>query len=172
MESIKLHIGCGTNRRDGYINIDCYHTGAEDLVLDVVQEGIPFKDVGIIESYHFIDCIYKFEAIEVLKKFYNVLKVGGKMIMEMSTLEGSIKFFQSNDPKMHAFGKWGFFGDQDKIYPGSVYHKYVWEVCEMRKVLLSIGFKIIKETNKTETHVSGRDYRFECIKINESTNIS
>jgi len=75
--SLKLNIGCGPNRKEGWINIDL-SPGAE-LALDM-RERIRFPDGSaiIIYSEHFFDCLdYPEEAQHFLRECLRVLEPSG-----------------------------------------------------------------------------------------------
>ena len=74
---LKLNIGCGPNRKEGWINIDL-SPGAE-FALDM-RERIPFPDGSaiIIYSEHFFDCLdYPEEAPHFLRECLRVLEPSG-----------------------------------------------------------------------------------------------
>jgi len=50
----RLHVGCGTLRLDGWINVDKFPTDATDYVVDV-RYGLPFHALGRIFAEHFIE---------------------------------------------------------------------------------------------------------------------
>tara|TARA_B100000029_G_scaffold392599_1_gene389640 strand:- start:2231 stop:2917 length:687 start_codon:yes stop_codon:yes gene_type:complete len=73
----KLHIGCGNNKKNDWINIDL--TGNPDLKIDV-RFGLPFKDssCSIIYSEHFLEHLeYPNESMPFLKECNRVLDKGG-----------------------------------------------------------------------------------------------
>jgi predicted SAM-dependent methyltransferase len=74
MEQVKLHIGCGNRKLQGFINIDIEKTEATDMTLDV-REKLPFlKDsVDFVYSEHFLEHLSRGEAINFLKEIYRVL---------------------------------------------------------------------------------------------------
>ena len=76
-DSLKLNIGCGPNRKEGWVNIDLW-PGAE-LTLDM-RERIPFPDGSaiIIYSEHFFDYLdVPEEALHFLRECLRVLEPGG-----------------------------------------------------------------------------------------------
>ncbi len=54
---VKLHIACGRNYLDGWVNIDNNPKAQADIHLDITKEGLPFPDgsVDYIFNEHFIE---------------------------------------------------------------------------------------------------------------------
>ncbi|GEM_PF-3406857 len=73
---IKLHVGCGTRKLKGFVNIDIEEN--PDIVRDV-REGLPFPDksVDFVFAEHFIEHLTRDEVIMFLKEVYRILKPGG-----------------------------------------------------------------------------------------------
>jgi hypothetical protein len=46
---MKLNLGCGQNKRDGFVNIDKYPTFAPDLLWDLEQTPYPFEAGSVTE---------------------------------------------------------------------------------------------------------------------------
>lgn len=85
---MKLHIGCGNVRKEGFINIDIVKTEATDLVLDV-RDGLPHETNSIdnIETHHFMEHLTVDEAIKVLNEFHRVLKEDGEAYIEVPSID-------------------------------------------------------------------------------------
>jgi len=80
---MKLNLGCGNKRKDGWVNIDCVKTEATDIVRDLVR-GLPFADSTADE----ILCDNVFEHIGptvdllfVINECYRVLQPGGVLVV-------------------------------------------------------------------------------------------
>src|SRR5262249_13769929 len=77
-EPLKLHIGCGNDRLDGFVNCDLYETQATDRIFDC-QERWPFED----DSASTIYCSHMLEHLPNFKGFFmeahRVLKPGGNL---------------------------------------------------------------------------------------------
>lgn len=78
MDLIKLNIGCGPYKMNGYVNVDRNPVWKPDAVSDV-RKGIPYKDneVDEIHAHHFIEHLDKDEIIAFLAECYRVLKPNG-----------------------------------------------------------------------------------------------
>ena len=80
MTEIKLNIGCGPYKEEGYINIDKNPIWEPDKILDV-RNGLPFEDNSLSEvrAWHFIEHLSKDEIISFLALVYKKLKKGGRL---------------------------------------------------------------------------------------------
>jgi len=78
MESLKLNLGCGNIRQEGFINIDIVKTPATDIVADVTK-GLPFKDSSVDEVYGrmFLEHVTDFDG--VMNEIYRVAKHNAKL---------------------------------------------------------------------------------------------
>ena len=74
---LKLNVGCGANRKDGWINVDLHP--AADVKTDA-RRKLPFhsSSAAIIYSEHFFEHLeYPEEAMRFLSESYRVLEPGG-----------------------------------------------------------------------------------------------
>ena len=77
---LRLDIGCGPNKREGFTGVDQTAFKGVDVVTDL-RKPWPFKD-GSVEEIHCSHCIEHFTALErchVYNEMYRVLKQGGKV---------------------------------------------------------------------------------------------
>jgi len=80
----KLNVGCGTDYREGYINIDGSSTLKNvDITLSMPKEKLTNKfeknSIDFILCNDFLEHHFHFKAIEILEEFVSVLKVGGQL---------------------------------------------------------------------------------------------
>jgi hypothetical protein len=59
LEKLKIDIGCGSNKKKGYLGVDYQKFDNVDYVLDATKEPLPFKDRSVenIFSAHFFEHI-------------------------------------------------------------------------------------------------------------------
>ncbi len=171
MNEIKLHLGCGGFYLDGWINIDNYdfdpmdssRSGANyDIKMDIRKLEAQPNSIGKILLVHVLEHFVRWEAIELLKQFYRLLKPGGSLIMEHPDFDQCIYFYQHRKETIQTplghlnIGFTQFYGNQwDRIDYET--HRYVWTQDELGDVLAQIGFESIKMTNETQFHVPERD---------------
>lgn len=81
--AIKLDLGCGKHKKEGFIGIDCIKFDNVDMVIKLGNEPLPFEDGSVDEIFasHFIEHLTAVERCQLLNEAYRVMKVGAKMIM-------------------------------------------------------------------------------------------
>jgi len=74
---MKLNIGCGNKKLDGYIGIDKFQCEAADYIVDIEKERLPFED-GSVDSIVLDNVIEHFQDIpKVINELIRVSKKGG-----------------------------------------------------------------------------------------------
>jgi SAM-dependent methyltransferase len=94
---IRLNLGCGDDKREGYINADLYNENA-DAKFDAAK--IPYDDNTVDEIFasHIIEHFHFQQSWEVLREWYRVLKPGGFLKVETPDFHNSCRaFIESND---------------------------------------------------------------------------
>src|ERR1700756_1402270 len=90
----KLHLGCGPNRKDGWVNIDLFDSGA-DLRLDL-REPWPFPDnsISYIYSEHVFEHFeFHLEVPRFLEQAFRVLEPGGSFDVVVPDTEEMLKAY-------------------------------------------------------------------------------
>lgn len=84
---MKLHIGCGSKRLEGYVNIDIRSTPAADIVMDATV--LPYADNTVEEIFccHMIEHLTKEEGEQFLKECYRVLRSNGVLRLELPVID-------------------------------------------------------------------------------------
>lgn len=79
VKEIKLDIGCGKNKKQGFIGVDQYQMEGVDKVMDVRKKW-PWKNDSVSEVHcsHFIEHLTANERVHFLNELYRVMKKGSK----------------------------------------------------------------------------------------------
>ena len=77
-EKVKLHLGCGNHRLDGWINVDIDRSCKVDLIADL-RENLPFhsQSIDYIHSEDFIDQLELEKAYHFFMECHRILKEDG-----------------------------------------------------------------------------------------------
>jgi predicted SAM-dependent methyltransferase len=78
----KLHLGCGPQILQGWLNVDNVKYPGVDKVLDVTK-GLPFKDASFVFAEHFIEHLAYTDALALMRECRRILRDDG--ILRLST---------------------------------------------------------------------------------------
>jgi predicted SAM-dependent methyltransferase len=155
---VRLNIGCGSKRLDGYIGVDL--SPAADVQADI--KSLPFEDGSADEimGVHVFEHLYRWEAPAALAEWLRVLKPGGLLVLEMPDIIKVARYIlTSPDQRM---GLWGAYGDPGYREPLMV-HKWGWSFAELAAELKIAGFRKVVE-RPVQFHKKQRDMRVEARK--------
>lgn len=76
---MKLNLGCGSDRREGYVNIDYMEQCAPDLVMDLERESLPIEDSAVTEivARHVLEHLHNIRLF--FREAYRVMAPGALM---------------------------------------------------------------------------------------------
>ena len=138
---VKLHLGCGTNLKPGYINIDQYVSAPNITKMDIFHLQFDTNSVDEIFSEHMLEHLSKYEVPQALKEWSRVLKPEGKLVMNLPNLEWCIQQWLEK-PETN---RWGWQLDTIfglETHPGE-FHKTGFTIPRLRQLLTEAGFRKI-----------------------------
>ena len=101
-DPLRLHLGCGETRLDGYVNIDYpqkHHnvmSTKADFSIDLTQLNFEEEVVDEIRLHHVFEHFSRVTALALLIRWHNWLKVGGKLHIETPDILGSAQTLLSD----------------------------------------------------------------------------
>lgn len=156
MAELKLNLGSGDQRFEGFINIDLYDDSA-DIKADICQ--LPYADNSVDE----ILCLQTIEHIaynrteEMFKEMYRVLKPGGKAHIECPDMMSAAKsIYETGDIDdkwiKHIWGEYFRPWDKDRYeeaenHEGSK-HRTGFTYQRLCRICLPLGFKVEQDNYK------------------------
>jgi hypothetical protein len=153
----KLNIGCGTDYRQGFINIDGSDTLDQvDTIIDLSRESLldhfAAGEIELIIANDIVEHLFHWEAVRLLKEFYVLLADGYTARIRVPDVESIIASTQISITRKITM----LYGGQDvpqginakqnesrKKHPQFFCHKYGWTIETMRKELKHIGFSLV-----------------------------
>lgn len=98
---LKLNLGSGYQKLDGFVNIDSRPETGPDLCIDVAQ-GLPYVDNSVdeVRAFDFLEHIPADKMIFVMEEIHRVLKPGGKFESLTPSTDGRGAF---QDPTHRSF---------------------------------------------------------------------
>jgi len=173
IKEINLHLGCGGHNLANWINIDNFdyvegdnsRSGSNyDIKMDIRELDVSDNTVDCILLVHVIEHFVRWQTIDMLKHYYQKLKSGGFLYIEMPDLDGCISWCQKGKKAPHIdtpigplnMGFTQLYGNQwDRLDYET--HRYVWTKNEIGNVLKDIGFQILQLNNEARYHHKDRD---------------
>lgn len=140
LPKLKLHLACGHDYLNDFINIDLYPVEGvvTDAQFDVAK--LPYDDntVDEIRAFHIIEHFDFYEGQNVMKEWYRVLKPGGRLWLETPDFLETCKAFVKGDSDFRIL-LYGHFFAMPWI-PGQT-HKFLFTEEQLRTQLEWTGFK-------------------------------
>ena len=155
----RLHLGCGTTYKPGYVNIDMYDNRLADVVGDAERLPLRSRSAARIEAYHVLEHFDLVSCIYVLSEWYGVLRNGGSLIIETPDLQATMKKLAASDTEMQSRTLQWMFGIDS---PGMA-HKTAFSFDLISNLLEECGFGEVRKC-KPETHLYEPGLRIECAK--------
>ncbi|MBE0534077.1 MAG: glycosyltransferase [Phycisphaerae bacterium] len=148
-QPLRLHLGCGKWRFDGYVNIDypltahtvVKHLGA-DFHADITQLNFPDQSVDEIRLHHVFEHFNRVTALAMLIRWGRWLKPGGTLRIETPDLIGSARTLLSDAAWKTKMGVIRHLaGDQAAAWG---YHVDHWSAERFEHTLKHLGFEHIQ----------------------------
>lgn len=147
--NLKLHVGCGDNHLNDFVNIDVRYTPAVDLILDLNHFNLFRENVDLIYSNAFFEHLFRNNRLSHLKGAYHALGEGGAICyIGFPNFKVVAKYYLEEGP-----GTVGSLFDLYNVYrythgdPEQVFgwyleqlHKSLFDKEEVEKLLQESGF--------------------------------
>jgi glycosyltransferase involved in cell wall biosynthesis len=152
-QPLRLHLGCGNQRLDGYINIDYppdKHTvvaqlGA-DFYADITKLSFPAQSVEEVRLHHVLEHFNRGVALGLLVQWHRWLKIGAKLHIETPDALGCARMLASSiSYKIKQGILRHMFGSHEADW---AYHYDGWYDEKFQKTLSSLGFEVTCHTSK------------------------
>lgn len=141
---LRLHLGCGENHLDGYINVDyppdrhAVMTPRADIFADIKQLHFPDNCLDEIRLHHVFEHFNRVEALGLLIRWHRWLRVGGVLHIETPDLAGSAKTILDTVPfKQKCAAVRHLAGDQTETW---AYHVDHWFPERFHATFTHMGF--------------------------------
>lgn len=142
---MKLHLGCGHNYIEGWINVDgpkdelCYNDLMADIHARIEDLDYPDNSVDEILMNAVFEHFPRHVAIMQLRKFYKWLKPGGKLTILVPDFWGTVKMLKkSKSAKEQQFWFRHLYGPQDTVQFGTHYDAF--DVEKLKWMFSIVGF--------------------------------
>jgi predicted SAM-dependent methyltransferase len=139
---LRLNVGCGNNRIEGYTNIDCEGSTGPDILADI-RHGLPFDSDAVEEIlfFHTIEHIEERYHENIFREFHRVLEPGGTLLVSYPEFMICAQNYIDNYRGMREFWKATIYGLQRYK---SDYHVALMDSDVFAERLQEWGFKDIE----------------------------
>ena len=158
---VRLHVGCGTEYLDGWINIDKFSDNPKVLKADA--KDLPYVEyfADELKSSHVIEHFSFNEGWGVLTEWWRVLKFGGKLSIETPDLLAVCEDFVKGTEQRRVELYSALFAYPD--LPGQA-HKFLYTEQQLRWTLEKIGFKDIVRVAPDSKYARSGNHHL-CLKL-------
>ena len=155
-EEMKLNIGCGWKRMEGYVGVDIRKSRAADVVAPAWD--LPYDDASIKEIFtsHMLEHLDEDQVDKTLKEWHRVLRPNGKVVIRTPDIEKYMELFLHRDEEWKE--TWGLryiFGYQRRAHD---IHYTGWWKERFRRLLPKYGFKVVVLRNVDSRQKSGPQF--------------
>ncbi len=174
MQEVRLNLGCGDKILNGYINVDVAPSRRgrpPDVICDIrYLEGFNDEYADEIMAIHVIEHIERWEVIDVLKRWSDVLRPGGRLVLETPNLLSACKAILANPLIAARPGKegqmsmWPLYGDPSWRDP-LMMHKWLYTPNSLAEVMSEAGYTNIMQTPAQFKLREPRDMRLVGVKV-------
>lgn len=164
---MKLNLGCGSDYKEGYTNVDFSDVSSfgQKIKVDLVHnllETFPFEDNSADEIVfrETLEHFNRHNGLKVLKEIHRVLKPGGVLDLTVPPAEKQLKIFLQffkretsfeEFEKAHELGTFNFWKCHDDLAGGTREsdgfdgdsHKTFFSKSSLSSILKHVGFKIL-----------------------------
>lgn len=153
--SVKLHIGCGTKRLNGFINIDCRYLPSVDEIqnAELLRAYSP-NSVDMIYCSHVLEHFSRWRYKHVLQRWFEILKPQGILRLAVPDFSKICEHYLKHKNISILMGL--LYGGQD--YPEN-YHYVTFDYMSLEQTLKQVGFKEVNLWDwKTTEHCHVDDF--------------
>lgn len=166
---IKLNVGAGGRRLEGYTGVDAVERPGADIVARADAIPLPDGCAEEVMAIHLVEHVHPWQVPDLLREWYRLLAPGGLLVLEMPDLvkccRNIVEGFTYAGKHPDQAGLFGLYGDPREEDP-YMSHKWGHTFRSIKPTVAEAGFVDIVE-RPTKFHPVGRerrDFRLEARK--------
>jgi len=140
---LRLNVGCGSARREGYLNLDIYTTPAVDRVMPADELDLPDRCVAEIYTSHMVEHLNPAQLDSAAREWKRVMKPGGRLVVRCPNFEVYLQeWLNGNDEYRLGWGRINIFGHSDR--GEGMHHRNGFSPGMLRRIFENHGFRTLK----------------------------
>lgn len=110
---MRLNLGAGDDRRDGYLGIDCRLAKATDILADI--RSLPFKDESaeVVLALDVVEHLQRYELKVVFAELFRITKSRGELYIKTPNLNSLAQAYIKGELPFEEFER--------KVYGGQIF---------------------------------------------------
>lgn len=169
-QPVRFNMGCGQDKIPGYFGVDLHNQAAE-IKADVFDLNLSDNIADEVMASHLIEHIPQHRAPELLTKWFNLLKPGGKLVIETPNLDALCQDLleKKGEEKwataMCLFGAYIEDANDPRVAKQGALSPHLWGYSPdtLTDLVQSIGFTNVQILPPVGQH-PGKNFRLEAIK--------
>jgi predicted SAM-dependent methyltransferase len=124
---LKLNLGCGTKKMEGYVNIDIRKDVGADVVCDIGTHGLPYGNDEATEiiAQDFLEHIPQARVVFVMDEIWRVLKHGGRFESMTPSTDGRGAFQDPTHVSFWNYNSWLYYTEESMRHQIGATAKFV-----------------------------------------------
>ena len=135
---MKLNIGCGYNRLEGWLNLDSSQDSAADRIMPAHDLAFPPASVSEIKAQQLVEHLGFFRTRFFLSECWRVLAPGGALTLETPHIEKTFGVFLAGDRRAKEAALGWIYGSET---PG-MNHLYCFPGDLLAEIIAGAGFEV------------------------------
>lgn len=144
----KLHLGCGTKRLPGYINVDILPGPAVDHICDIRELDFADESADLVYSCAAIEHVGRREWVDLLREWRRVLKPGGLLRVSTMDFDACASEYLKNRNLPQLLGL--LIGGQKDKYD---WHGMIFDYDVLEQGLIEAGFGNVRRYDWRQTDI-------------------
>jgi SAM-dependent methyltransferase len=132
--SERLNLGCGTDIRPGYVNLDIAPLPGVDVVHDIAELPLPFPD-GRFDEIVCKDILEHVEYADVLRELHRILRPGGLLHVEAPHFTSRAVYLDPTHRTAFSIDTLRFFVGSDTFAARSYYFDFSFSAVEFARIV-------------------------------------
>jgi len=143
----KLNLGCGTDIKPGWINLDSAALPGVDVVHDLENLPLPFRD-GEFDEILCHDVLEHIHYPPTLGDICRILKKGGKLTIRVPHFTSKNNFVDPTHKRMFSISTWDFFAAHTPTYNKRItrerayYFDFTFDRIAARRITFECGSRL------------------------------